>query len=57
MRKSLRAARIIQMIGLVFIIVGIMGCAASDMAQSKIGWGIGLSMILSARIYEWLTKE
>ena len=57
MRKSIRTARIVQIIGMVLIIVGIVQCTGGAATGHGATWGLGLALILGARIYEWLSKE
>lgn len=57
MRKSIRIARIVQIIGIVLIVTGITQCMQSATSNHSATWGWGLALILGARAYEWLTKE
>lgn len=58
MRTGIRVARIVQMIGMALIVTGIVQCTASAGTPGhSTTWGLGLALILGARIYEWMVKE
>lgn len=58
MRKSLKISRGLQLLGCIFLIVGIVSCSTrgdpQTMSLSFIAGGI---LVIGARIHEWLSKE
>lgn len=59
MKKSIRIARITQLIGALFLIAFVVSCSqARETGEFGSVWlVIGVLLILGARIYEWLTNE
>lgn len=57
MRTGIRVARIVQIVGMVLIVAGIVKCSDGAANGYATTFGAGLALILGARIYEWLVKE
>jgi hypothetical protein len=52
MKKSLRIARGIQLLGALFLVLGIVSCSQHS-ASMSLQFIAGLALVLGARIYEW----
>ena len=58
MRKSLKVARGLQLLGCAFLIFGIASCSTSGDPQTMArSFMVGGMLVIGARIYEWLSKE
>jgi hypothetical protein len=58
MRKSLKVSRGLQLIGALALVSGIVACSErSDPYLMSLAFIAGITLILGARIYEWLSKE
>lgn len=56
MKMSLRIARGAQLIGALFLVLGIVSCSQRSDGMAK-QFLVGLVLVLGARIYEWMSKE
>lgn len=58
MRKGILIARVAQLIGAVFVVLGIVNCSQRGDSQAM-AWNfmLGGVLIIGARIFEWLRKE
>lgn len=58
MRKSLKIARGLQLVGCALLVVGIVSCSSrGDPQTMSLSFVAGGILVLGARIYEWLSKE
>lgn len=59
MRKGIRNARIVQLIGAVSLVVFVVSCSQSrETGTFGSHWLLlGLALILGGKTYEWLSKE
>lgn len=58
MRKSLKVSRGLQLLGCVFLIMGIVSCSTrGDPQAMSLSFIAGGLLVVGARIYEWLSKE
>ena len=44
-------------IGMALIVAGIVQCTGGAASGHSTTWGLGLFLILAARVYEWMVKE
>lgn len=56
MRKSIKIARIVQLVGAVLLILGIVSCSQREGAMT-LQFVLGFLLIVGAKTYEWLKKE
>lgn len=58
MRTSILVSRIAQLVGAVFMVLGIVNCSQHGNPQAM-AWNfiLGGVLIIGARIFEWLRKE
>lgn len=58
MRTSLKISRGAQLLGCLFLIMGIVSCSTrGDPSNMSLSFIAGFLMVIGARVYEWLSKE
>lgn len=61
MRKNIRNARIVQLVGAVFLVAAVVKCSGGALSDDPGAVGLftllGLVLVIGARVYEFLSRE
>lgn len=61
MKKSIRNARIVQLVGAVLLVVAVAKCGSGALTDDPGAVGLftllGFSLVVGARVYEFLSRE